>query len=79
MTDQTDQIKQDVEQLQAASAAAADQIAVLTQQVLDLQSGTITDDQIQNLHDALQAVTAELVSAVEQSQDALSPPDESAR
>jgi hypothetical protein len=73
MTDQAqiDQIKNDVAALQAASAAAADQIAALTDQVLALQAGDITDDQITNLHDALQAVTSELVTAVEQSQAAL--------
>jgi ABC-type uncharacterized transport system ATPase subunit len=71
MTDQTDQIKADVEALQAASAAAAAQIATLTDQVLALQEGQITDDQIANLHEALAAVTSELVAAVEQSQEAL--------
>jgi hypothetical protein len=67
----TDQIKADVAALQAASAAAADQIAVLTDQVLALQAGSITDDQIENLHNALAAVTSELVTAVEDSQAAL--------
>lgn len=67
----TQQIKDDVAALQAASAAAADQIAVLTDQVLALQAGQITDDQINNLHEALAAVTSELVTAVEQSQEAL--------
>jgi hypothetical protein len=67
----TDQIKEDVAALQAASAAAADQIAVLTDQVLALQAGSITDDQIDNLHNALAAVTSELVTAVEESQAAL--------
>jgi hypothetical protein len=71
--EQVDQIKSDVQALQAASAAAADQIAVLTQNILDLQAGTITDDQISNLHNALQGVTSELVTAVEQSQEALNP------
>jgi hypothetical protein len=72
--EQVDQIKADVAALQDASAAAADQIAALTDQVLALQAGTITDDQINNLHDALAGVTAELVAAVESSQDALTPP-----
>jgi hypothetical protein len=73
MTDQAqiDQIKADVEALQAASAAAADQIAVLTDQILGLQEGQITDEQIDNLHKALAAVTAELTRAVEESQAAL--------
>jgi hypothetical protein len=76
MTDQTqiDQIKTDVAALQMASAAAADQIAALTDQILALQTGEITDDQITNLHDALEAVTTELVSAVEASQAALGEP-----
>jgi multidrug resistance efflux pump len=74
--EQAEQIKADVAALQAASAAAADQIANLTDQVLELQEGTITDDQITNLHDALAAVTAELVAAVESSQDALQPQPE---
>jgi len=69
--DQVDQIKADVAALQAASAAAADQIATLTDQVLSLQEGQITDDQINNLHNALADVTAELVKAVEDSQSAL--------
>lgn len=68
---QVDQIKADVAALQAASAAAANQIGVLTDQVLALQAGEITDDQIANLHNALQAVTSELVAAVEESQAAL--------
>jgi hypothetical protein len=72
--EQVAQIKQDVEELQAASAAAADQIATLTDQVLALQEGDITDEQIDNLHNALAAVTSELVTAVEQSQEALTPP-----
>ena len=72
MSDQTDQILADVAALQAASAAAANQIATLTDEVLALQAGEITDDQITNLHDALGAVTSELVTAVEQSQAALS-------
>ena len=78
MADQAsvDQIKTDVAALQNASAAAADQIATLTDQVLALQAGEITDDQITNLHNALAAVTSELVTAVEQSQAALSPPAE---
>jgi multidrug resistance efflux pump len=73
MTDQAqvDQIKNDVAALQAASAAAADQIGALTDEVLALQEGTITDEQITNLHNALADVTAELVAAVEQSQAAL--------
>lgn len=70
-TDPVEQIKADVAALQAASAAAADQIGVLTDQILALQEGQITDDQISNLHDALGAVTAELVAAVEESQAAL--------
>jgi hypothetical protein len=75
-----DQIKADVAALQDAGSAAADQIAVLTQQVLDLQAGTITDGQVQNLHVALGDVTAELVKAVEDSQAALggTPSDEQA-
>ncbi|HEY7421446.1 MAG TPA: hypothetical protein VH541_05505 [Gaiellaceae bacterium] len=78
MTDQAsvDQIKEDVAALQAASAAAADQIAALTDQVLALQAGEITDEQIDNLHRALQGVTSELVGAVEESQDALDGEDE---
>lgn len=73
MTDQAsiDQIKADVAALQAASAAASSQIATLTDQILSLQEGQITDDQITNLHDALAAVTSELVTAVEDSQAAL--------
>lgn len=71
MSEQTDQIKADVEALQAASAAAADQIAVLTDQVLALQADDITDEQIDNLHNALADVTSELVTAVESSQEAL--------
>jgi len=69
--EQVDQIKNDVAALEAASAAAAHQIAVLTDQVLALQAGEITDDQINNLHQALADVTSELVSAVEESQAAL--------
>ncbi|HEX3454195.1 MAG TPA: hypothetical protein VHS03_06180 [Gaiellaceae bacterium] len=71
--EQIDQIKTDVAALEAASAAAADQIAALTDQVLALQEGTITDEQIDNLHNALAGVTSELVAAVEGSQDALNP------
>ena len=73
MTDssQVDQIKTDVAALQMASAAAADQIAVLTDQVLALQEGDISDEQIENLHNALADVTSELVRAVEESQAAL--------
>jgi hypothetical protein len=66
-----DQIKTDVAALQTASAAAADQIATLTDQVLALQAGEITDDQLNALHQALADVTSELVTAVEQSQEAL--------
>ncbi|HKV43855.1 MAG TPA: hypothetical protein VJT32_04160 [bacterium] len=69
--EQIDQIKADVEALQAAGAAAADQIAVLTDQVLALEAGTITDEQIDNLHNALAGVTRDLVKAVEDSQEAL--------
>ena len=76
MVDQAsvDQIKADVAALQDASAAAADQIATLTDQVLALQAGEITDDQIANLHKALADVTSELVTAVEESQAALTEP-----
>ena len=77
--EQVSQIKQDVAALQRASAAAADQIAVLTDQVLALQAGQITDDQINNLHQALSDVTSELVKAVEESQAALQPPEQPAR
>jgi hypothetical protein len=73
------QIKADVAALQVASAAAADQVAELTDQVLALQAGQITDDQIANLHDALVGVTSELVAAVEESEDALAPPEEPGR
>jgi hypothetical protein len=72
--EQVDQIKADVAALQDASAVAADQIATLTQQVLDLSAGQITDDQITNLHNALADVTSELATAVQESQDALNPP-----
>ena len=71
--EQVDQIKDDVAALQAASAAAANQISVLTDQVLALQAGEITDDQIAALHQALADVTSELVTAVEESQAALQP------
>jgi hypothetical protein len=71
--DQVQMIKDDVAALQAASATAANQIATLTDQVLALQSGQITDDQINNLHSALADVTSELVKAVEDSQAALNP------
>ena len=71
--EQVDQIKDDVAALQAASAAAANQISVLTDQVLALQAGEITDDQITALHQALADVTSELVTAVEESQAALQP------
>jgi hypothetical protein len=77
--DPVEQIKADVAALQAASAAAADQIAALTDQVLALQAGQITDDQIANLHDALVDVTSELVAAVEESEDAVAPPEEPGR
>lgn len=73
-TDPADQIRTDVAALQMASAAAADQLAVLTEQVLALQAGQVTDDQIANLHQALADVTAELVTAVEESQAALGEP-----
>ena len=63
--------------MQAASADAATQIAALTEQVLALQAGEITDDQINALHQALADVTSELVSAVEQSQAALGEPGSS--
>jgi hypothetical protein len=81
--EQVDQIKSDVEALQSAGAAAADQIAVLTDQILSLQEGQITDEQITNLHNALNEVTSQLLQAVEQSQTALgggqAPPEEGAR
>jgi hypothetical protein len=67
----TQQILDDVAALQAASAAAADQIAALTDQVLALQAGQVTDDQLNNLHEALADVTHELVAAVEASEAAL--------
>ena len=71
MSVETDQIRADVEALQAASAAAADQISDLTDQVLALQAGDISDAQLAALHEALAAVTSELVTAVEDSQAAL--------
>jgi mRNA-degrading endonuclease toxin of MazEF toxin-antitoxin module len=77
--EQVDQIKADVAALEAAGSAAADQIDTLTQQILDLQAGTITDEQIDNLHNALQAVTSELVTAVEESQAALTPEEPAGR
>lgn len=70
-TDPTEQIKADVAALQAASAAAADQIAALTDQVLALQAGQVTDDQVANLHSALADVTSELATAVDDSQAAV--------
>jgi hypothetical protein len=73
MADQAtvDQIREDVSALQSASAAAADQIAELTDQVLALQAGAITDDQLDALHQALVGVTSELVHAVEESEEEL--------
>jgi len=73
MTDQAtiDQIKTDVAALQNASAAAATQISALTDQVLALEAGQITDEQLTNLHNALADVTSELVTSVEDSQAAL--------
>jgi hypothetical protein len=71
MTNGADQIKADVAALQAASAAAADQIATLTDEILALQAGQITDDQIEALHVALSDVTSELVQAVEESESEL--------
>lgn len=66
-----DQIRTDVAALQNASAAAAEQISTLTDEVLALQAGEITDEQITALHEALAGVTSELVTAVEESQAAL--------
>ena len=68
-----DQIKTDVAALQTASAAAADQISTLTDEILSLQEGQVTDDQLNALHQALADVTSELVQAVEESQAALNP------
>jgi hypothetical protein len=70
-TDPVEQIKADVAALQAASASAADQIAELTDQVLALQAGQITDEQLTNLHLALADVTSELVTAVDESEAAV--------
>ena len=72
-----EQIKTDVAALQTASAAAADQISTLTDEILSLQEGQVTDDQLNALHQALADVTSELVQAVEESQAALSPPSPS--
>ena len=72
--EQVQQIRDDVAALQAAGADAAHQISVLTEQVLALQEGEITDDQINNLSAALQDVTSTLVTAVEESQAALAEP-----
>ena len=71
MSAQTDQIKADVEALQAASDAAATQIAAVTEYALSLEDGAVTDDQFAALHDALVAVTDQLNKAVEDSQAAL--------
>ena len=68
-----EQIKTDVAALQTASAAAADQISTLTDEILSLQEGQVTDDQLNALHQALADVTSELVQAVEESQAALNP------
>lgn len=73
MSEATDQIKADVAALQAQSSIAAEQIGELTDQVLALQEGEITDEQLTNLHEALVAVTSELATAVEESDAALTP------
>ena len=57
MSEQTDQIKTDVEALQTATAAAADHIAALTNYTLALGEDTVTDEQFANLHQALVDVT----------------------
>ena len=57
MSEQTDQIKADVEALQAATTKATDYINTL-------EGSTVTDDQFNNLHNALVSVTDQLNAAV---------------
>ena len=75
MSDQTDQIKADVQALQAAATAAGARIANLTDYALSLEEGAVTDEQFAALHDALTQVTDELNQAVEDSVAALPPPE----
>jgi multidrug resistance efflux pump len=64
-----DVIKDDIAALQAASATAAQELDVLSDQVAELQAGAITQEQIDNLHQSLQAVTGQLRSATEEAMD----------
>lgn len=72
MSEQTEQIKADVEALQTASSSAVSQIHAVTEYALSLEESDVTDEQFTNLHNALVGVTADLNKAVEDSQAALS-------
>ena len=73
MSEQTDQIQTDVENLQTAVAAAVDHITALTNHAVAVGDNTVTDDQYANLHQALTAATDTLNDAVTKSQDAVGP------
>lgn len=68
-----EQIKADVKALQDAQAAAADELEDLTNIVAELQAGTVTQAQLDNLHESLQSVTSQLTAAT-QAADQAEPP-----
>lgn len=60
-----EQIKTDIAALQQAQAAASAELGELANMVETLQAGTVTQDQLDALHDRLAAVTSSLVSSVQ--------------
>lgn len=63
-----EQIKQDIADLQAAESGAVSELEALADQVAQLKdagASAVTDDQLEELHNNLQAVTSGLVEATQ--------------
>jgi hypothetical protein len=62
------QIQSDIVALQNAEHAAVTELQALADMVASLEAGTITTEQLNELHDNLQSVTSSLVAATQSAQ-----------
>jgi multidrug resistance efflux pump len=59
------QIQADIAALKDAEAAAADELERLANLLTSMQAGTVTQAQLDEIHDSLQSVTTQLTAATQ--------------
>jgi hypothetical protein len=67
------QIQADIAALKDAEAAAANELETLANLITTMQAGTVTQAQLDEIHDSLQSVTTQLTAATQAAQTAEPP------